>query len=463
MTSALVIGAGQAGGPLAGALARAGWDVTLIERIHVGGTCVNEGCTPTKAMLASAHAAHVARSSGTLGVHAEMRVNLPEVVDRVQGIVTSFREGSAAGLKSAGVKLIYGVARFTGVRQVEVTLQEGGHTKVQADYVFINTGTRPRWPDLPGLDAAGAMTSSSLLQLKALPDHLLILGGGYISLEFAQLYARLGSRVTVLEAGARLLPREDEDVSDALKAVLEAEGVTFHLGAQAQQVERLNQEITLTFRTTSGAQQLGGSHLLVAVGREPNTSELNAQASGVTLDGHGYVQVDEHLRAAERVYALGDVKGGPAFTHVSYDDYRIVRDALLGGIERSYTERPTPYTLFTDPQLGRVGLTRREALQRGHAVRIYTLPMSRVARAIETKATAGLMRAVVDDQTDRLLGVTVLGPQGGEVMSALQLAMMGGLTASTLRDAVLAHPTLSESINNLFMSQPERLNAAAVN
>ncbi|CAM3673430.1 Pyridine nucleotide-disulphide oxidoreductase dimerisation domain-containing protein [Deinococcus saxicola] len=208
--------------------------------------------------------------------------------------------------------------------------------------------------------------------------------------------------------------------------------------------------------------EVSGSHLLVAVGREPNTHALNAKATSVVLDGHGYVQVDEHLRAAEGVYALGDVKGGPAFTHIPYDDYRIVRDALLSGVQRSYTERPVPYTLFTDPQLGRVGITRQEAVHSGRAVRVYTLPMSRVARAIEMNATAGLMRAVVDDVTDQLLGVTVLGPEGGEVMSALQLAMMGGLSAHTLRDATLAHPTLSESINNLFMGQPERLGAPSV-
>lgn len=460
MPEALVIGAGQSGGPLAGALARAGWSVTLVEREHVGGTCVNEGCTPTKTMIASAHAAHVARHSAALGVHAgTVRVDLGQIVDRVQGIVGSFREGSEAGIVQAGVQLMYGSARFTGVREVEVALNGGGTRQLRADSVFINAGARPRMPEVPGLADVGAMTSREILHLRDLPTHLLILGGGYISLEFAQLFARLGSRVTVIDTGPRLLPREDEDVAASLRQTLEAEGVGFVLGAQLARAERSGEEVTLHLTgqdaSQDGGRTLCGSHLLVAVGRIPNTETLNVQATGAALDKHGFIVVDDHLQAAEGVYALGDIKGGPAFTHISYDDYRIVRDAVLHGQQRRVSERPAPYTLFTDPQLGRVGLDRQQAQKLDRPTRIYTLPMTSVARAIETGATAGLMRAVVDDQTDQLLGVTVLGPEGGEIMSALQLAMMGSLTATTLRNAVLAHPTLSESINNLFMGVPE--------
>lgn len=456
--SALVIGAGQAGGPLAGALSRAGWQVTLIEREHVGGTCVNEGCTPTKTMIASARAAHLARVSHDLGVDAAPTVDLARIVDRTQGIVQSFREGSEAGLRKAGVTLLRGDARFTGVRQVEVTV-DGDTLTLSADHVFINAGARPRWPDLPGLDGVGAMTSKDILLLKVLPAHLLILGGGYISLEFAQLYARLGSRVTVIEAGERLLPREDADVVDELRKVLEAEGVTFHLGVGAQRVARDGDTITLDVAGGGGGGDatLTGSHLLVAVGRVPNTDTLNVQATGAQLDKHGFIVVDEHLKAADGVYALGDIKGGPAFTHISYDDHRIVRDALLHGTQRSTQGRVVPYTLFTDPQLARVGLDRTQARSLGRPTRVYTLPMTSVARAIETGQTAGLMRAVVDDATDLLLGATVLGPEGGEVMSALQLALQGRLTATDLRNATFAHPTLCESINNLFMSTPEPL------
>ncbi|MFK7601478.1 mercuric reductase [Deinococcus sp. SM5_A1] len=461
-TTALVIGAGQAGGPLAGALAKAGWQVTLIEREHVGGTCVNEGCTPTKAMIASARAAHVARTSGALGVSAgNVQVDLNGIVDRVQGIVKDFREGSRSGVLKAGVELLDGQARFTGVRQVEVTLNGGGTRQLSAEYVFINAGASPRWPELPGVRDVGAMTSRDILLLRELPAHLLILGGGYISLEFAQLYARLGSRVTVVETGERLLPHEDEDVAAALQTVLEDEGVTFLLGAEAIQTRREGDEIKLEIRQDSETQTLSGSHLLVAVGRTPNTDGLNVEATGAKLGKHGEIVVDQHLRAAENVYALGDIKGGPAFTHIAYDDFRIVRDALLHGKERDFHERPVPYTLFTDPQLGRVGLDRQGARKLGRPTRIYTLPMSSVARAIETGETAGLMRCVVDDASDLLLGATVLGSEGGEVMSALQLAMMGGLSATDLRNATLAHPTLCESINNLFMGEPETLSGQA--
>ena len=461
-TSALVIGAGQAGGPLAGALAKAGWHVTLIEREHVGGTCVNEGCTPTKAMIASGQAAHMARHSQALGVSAgPVQVDLGRIVDRVQGIVSDFRSGSEAGVKKSGAALLYGQARFTGVREVEVSLNGGGKQTLSADYVFINAGARPRWPELPGLDGVGAMTSKDILLLRELPEHLLILGGGYISLEFAQLYARLGSRVTVIEQAGHLIEREDPDVMAALQGVLEGEGVTFVLGAEALGVERVGSETRLRVKQGGQEQTLSGSHLLVATGRVPNTDHLNVEATGAALDPHGFLKVDDHLRAAENVYALGDIKGGPAFTHISYDDYRIVRDALLHGQERRVSERLVPYTLFTDPQLGRVGIDRQQAQKLGRPTRVYTLPMSSVARAIETNATAGLMRAVVDDASDQLLGATVLGMEGGEVMSALQLAMTGQLTATTLRNAALTHPTLCESINNLFMSEPEVLTGQA--
>ncbi|GHF56566.1 pyruvate/2-oxoglutarate dehydrogenase complex dihydrolipoamide dehydrogenase (E3) component [Deinococcus metalli] len=457
-STAVVIGAGQAGGPLAGALARAGWHVTLIEREHVGGTCVNEGCTPTKTMIASARAAHLARSSADLGVMADVTVDLGRIVDRTQGIVRDFREGSEGGLRRAGVTLLRGDARFTGPRQVEVALDGGGTRALSADHVFINAGARPRWPDLPGVHDVGALTSKEVLLLRELPTHLLILGGGYISLEFAQLYARLGSRVTVVENGERLLPREDRDVVDALKTVLEGEGVDFRLGAGARRVARHGAEIVLDVSGPNGREaSVTGSHLLVAVGRTPNTDTLNVEATGAALDRHGFIVVDEYLRAADGVYALGDIKGGPAFTHISYDDHRIVRDALLHGQQRSTKGRTVPYTLFTDPQLARVGLDRQQAAVLGRPTRIYTLPMTSVARAIETGQTAGLMRAVVDDASDLLLGVTVLGPDGGEIMSALQLALQGGLTATDLRNATFAHPTLCESINNLFMAAPESL------
>ena len=457
--TALVIGAGQAGGPLAGALAKAGWDVTLIEREHVGGTCVNEGCTPTKTLIASARAAHVARASGPLGVRAQPEVDFAGVMARVQGIVDSFRDGSEASVLAAGVRLIYGEASFTGPHEVQVALRDGGQQTLQADHILINTGASPTWPQLEGLDTVQAITSSGALKLQTLPEKLLVLGGGYISLELAQAFARLGSQVTVVEHGERLLPREDADLSAELRRVLEGEGIQVLTGHTAQRVRREGTQTVMTVQDAGGQiAELSADVLLVATGRSPNTGALNLEAAGVRTDEHGYVVADEHLRtSAAHIHALGDVKGGPAFTHVSYDDYRIVKGALLDGDLRSTAGRMVPYTLFTDPQLGRVGMNAQEAERHTAPTRIYTLPMSRVARAIEMGETAGLMRAVVDDETDLLLGVSVLGPGGGELLGALQFAMMGGLSASTLRNATIAHPTLCESVNNLFMGTPRRV------
>ncbi|WP_310584516.1 mercuric reductase [Deinococcus sp.] len=462
--TALVIGAGQAGGPLAGALAKAGWDVTLVEREHVGGTCVNEGCTPTKTLIASARAAHVARSSGPLGVQAQPEVDFAGVMARVQRTVDSFRDGSAASVLAAGVRLIYGEASFTGPHEVRVALRGGGQQTLQAEHILINTGASPTWPDLEGLDTAQAITSSGALKLQVLPQRLLVLGGGYISLELAQAFARLGSRVTVVEHGDRLLPREDADVAAELRRVLEGEGIQVLTGHTAQKVRREGGQTVMTVQDTGGhTAELSADVLLVATGRSPNTQGLNLEAAGVATDDHGYVVADEHLRTSvAHIHALGDVKGGPAFTHVSYDDYRIVRDALMDDKRRSTADRLVPYTLFTDPQLGRVGMNAQEAERHTAPTRIYTLPMSRVARAIEIGETAGLMRAVVDDETDLLLGVCVLGPGGGELLGALQFAMMGGLSASTLRNATIAHPTLCESVNNLFMSVPRKVEGRRV-
>ncbi len=468
--TALVIGAGQAGGPLAGALAKAGWDVTLVEREHVGGTCVNEGCTPTKTLIASARAAHVARTSGPLGVRAQPEVDFAGVMARVQGIVDSFRDGSEASVLAAGVRLVYGEASFTGPHEVRVALREGGQQTLQAEHIFINTGTSPTWPKLEGLDTVHAsntvqaITSSGALKLKILPENLLVLGGGYISLELAQAFARLGSRVTVVEHGERLLPREDADVADELRRVLEGEGIRVLTGHTARKVRREGTQTVMTVQDAGGqTAELSADVLLVATGRSPNTGALNLEAAGVRTDEHGYVVADEHLKTSvAHIHALGDVKGGPAFTHVSYDDYRIVKGALLDGEHLSTAGRMVPYTLFTDPQLGRVGLNAQEAERHTAPTRVYTLPMSRVARAIEMGETAGLMRAVVDDETDLLLGVSVLGPGGGELLGALQFAMMGGLSASTLRNATIAHPTLCESVNNLFMSVPRKLEGRRV-
>ncbi|ULH14212.1 mercuric reductase (plasmid) [Deinococcus sp. KNUC1210] len=452
---AVVIGSGQAGGPLAGALSKAGWRVALVERVHVGGTCVNEGCTPTKTLIASARVAHLARRAHEYGLEVgEVRVEMPRVVARKQAVVDSFRNGSTSSVLAAGVELIRGEASFTGSHTLQVELTEGGSRQLTAPNIFINTGASPSRATVPGLDRVGALDSTSIMEVQEVPTHLMIQGGGFIGLEFAQLFARLGSAVTVLERGPRLAAREDADVAAALQEALEADGVRFLLQTEVTAATRDDSGITLSLKGPH-EEQLVGSHLLVAVGRTPNTAALNLSAAGIETDGHGFIQVNDTLHTnVEGIYALGDVKGGPAFTHISYDDFRIVRDHLLSNGERTTENRPVPYTVFTDPQLGRIGLDEGGARKLDRPTRVYSMPMSYVARAIELGETRGLMRAVVDDETDLLLGATVLGIEGGELLSVLQMAMMGGVSASTLREAVFSHPTLTESLNNLFSSEP---------
>ena len=455
---AVVIGAGQAGGPLAGALAKSGWKVALIERQHVGGTCVNEGCTPTKTMIASARVAHVARRSAEYGVrNGAVSVDLEAVRSRKRAIVEKFRSGSQGSLERIpNVELIFGEAKFTAIKQLEVTLRDGGTRSLESKKIFINAGTRPFMPDIPGLSEIGALDSTSIMELDNVPEHLVILGGGYIGFEFAQMFARFGSRVTLIERAKRLLEREDEDVSKEIVRVLESEGVSFETGCEVKKVTRNSSaQITLELHGESGSSSVTGSHLLVAIGRTPNTERLDLERTGLKTDARGYISVNPSLETeVAGIYALGDIKGGPAFTHISYDDYRILRDALLHGSTRTTADRLVPYTMFTDPQLARVGMSDDQARASGRKLRLYRLPMTSAARAIEMNETAGMMKAVVDNETDLILGATVLGYEGGEVMAVLQMAMIGGVTAAAIRNGVFAHPTMSESLNNLFSTAP---------
>ena len=458
---AVVIGAGQAGGPLAGALAKAGWKVALIERQHVGGTCVNEGCTPTKTMIASARVAHVARRAGEYGVQTgAVNVDLGIVRSRKRAIVESFRSGGQASLERIeGVELIFGEAKFSGMKQLEVQLLSGGTRNLESEKIFINAGTRPLNPDIPGLSQVAALNSTTVMELDSVPEHLVVLGGGYIGFEFAQMFARFDSRVTLIERSKRLLEREDEDVSDEIVRVLKSEGVSFETGCEVKRVQRNSSgQIELELQRESSTKTVTGSHLLVAIGRTSNADSLNLEATGVKTDAKGYIQVKPTLETdVAGIYALGDIKGGPAFTHISYDDYRIVRDALLHGATRTTTDRLVPYTMFTDPQLARVGMSEDQARKSGKRLRLYRLPMTSAARAIELNETAGAMKAVVDAQTDLILGATVLGYEGGEVMAVLQMAMIGRVTATAIRNGVFAHPTMSESLNNLFNAKPLEL------
>jgi pyruvate/2-oxoglutarate dehydrogenase complex dihydrolipoamide dehydrogenase (E3) component len=453
---AIVIGSGQAGGPLASALARAGRRTAIIERAEVGGTCINVGCTPTKTMVASARVAHLARRGADYGVQTgAITIDLAKVRQRKREIVTSFRSGSQHRLEETpGLDLIFGEARFTAPREVAIALRTGGERRLSADVIFINTGDRPSVPDLPGLETVPSLDSTSIMELDAVPEHLLILGGGYIGLEFGQMFRRFGSQVTVVQRGGHLLSREDEDVADAVAAILREDGLDVRLKTQAVRVVRdARGALTLTVRGPEGERELRGSHLLVATGRTPNSEALNLPAAGIQTASSGHIQVNERLETSvPGIYALGDVKGGPALTHISYDDFRVLRANLLQGGDRTIADRLVPYTVFMDPQLGRVGLSEREARERGHAIRVATLPMSAVARALEVDETRGFMKAVVDARTNEILGAAVLGLEGGEIMAILEVAMMGHLPYTALKNGVFAHPTLAEALNNLFMA-----------
>ncbi len=443
---ALVIGAGQAGGPLAGALAKSGRRTALVERAHVGGTCVNEGCTPTKTMVACARVAYLARRAADYGVRTgPVSVDLAKVRQRKRAIVESFRKGGEGGLARAGVDLIMGEARFTGPHDVEVRRNDGGTVTLTAPWVFVNTGARPSRPPLPGLDGVPALDSTSIMELGEVPEHLLVLGGGYVGLEFAQMFRRFGSRVTVVQRARQLLGREDEDVAAALTALLREDGLEVLLDTEAVRVIQAGGRVELTVRTPQGERTLAGSHLLLAVGRTPNTDRLNLTAAGIASDRHGFVVVNERLETnVPGVWAVGDVNGGPAFTHISYDDFRVLRTNLLQGGSATTADRLVPYTVFTDPQLGRVGLSESEARAQGRKVRVARMPMSHVARALEVDEPRGLMKAVVDADSGQVLGFAVLGIEGGELMAAVEVAMMGRLPYAVLRDAVFAHPTLAE-------------------
>ena len=448
---AIVIGAGQGGGPLSTALATAGIRTALIERKHVGGTCVNEGCTPTKTMISSGRVAYLARRGADYGVQTgSISIDMRKIRDRKRKIVDQFRNGSQAKIeKTANVELIFGEGRFTAPRNVAVRLTDGSERELTAEKIFINAGARPSRPKLDGIDSVPILDSTSIMELDSVPEHLLVLGGGYIALEFGQLFRRLGSRVTVVQHGRQLLDHEDPDIAAEVKKILEEDGIEIHLSASATKVQQQGNAVTLELPD----RKLAGSHLLVATGRTPNSDTLNLGAAGIKTDAHGFITSNDRLETnVPGIYVLGDIKGGPAFTHISYDDFRILRSNVIEKKSASIRDRLVPYTVFIDPQLGRVGMTETEARKQGRKVRIARLPMSSVARALETDETRGVMKAIVDAETNLILGAAILGIDGGEVMSAIEIAMMGKLPYTALRDGVFSHPTLCESLNNLFMA-----------
>lgn len=448
---ALIIGSGQAGPFLAARLVEAGMQVALVEREHLGGTCVNDGCMPTKTLVASARVAHLARRARDFGVMLEgaVGVDMKAVKARKDAVVNNAVAGLTQWLEGMqGLRLLRGHARFVAPHAVEVD----GET-LEAPRIFINTGGRPVLPDWPGLEQVPVLTNTSIMALDVLPRHLVVIGGSYIGLEFAQVYRRFGAEVTVLEYADRLIAREDPEVSQEVQAILEREGVRFLLGVRDARVWKSadGQGIRIALKAEGAAHEIEGSHLLAAVGRRPNTDDLGLERAGIATDARGFIAVDAQLRTSvPGVWALGDVNGQGAFTHTSFNDHEIVAANLLDGDSRRSTDRITAYALFTDPPLGRIGMTEAQVRASGRPALVGVMPMSRVGRAKERGETQGFMKVLVDAQTDRILGAALLCIEGDEIVHSLLDAMAAGVSCEVLRRCVHIHPTVSELIPTLL-------------
>ena len=458
----LVVGGGKPGKTLAADLARAGRRVALVERGWVGGTCVNVGCIPSKALIRSAKIANLAARAAEFGVRLDgWHVDMPAVLARTRAVVAAAVGVNQNLLRgSLGEHFVLGEARFVAPRTVEVRPADGGPARrLAGDKLFVNLGARPAMPDLPGLADARPLTSESALELGRLPGHLLVLGGGYIGVEFGQAFRRFGSRVTIVQRGPHLLPDEDPDVSAAVEAVLREDGVDVVPDAEALAADgRSGERVRLRVRVGSGGDEGRGGErtveatdLLVAVGRQPMTRGVGLELAGVDLDARGFARVNDRLETtAPDTWALGDCAGSPQQTHVALDDYRVVRANVFGAGGRSTADRLIPHTVFTDPELGRVGLSERASRARGLAIRVATVPTAVVPRAGTLGETRGFLKAVVDAGTGQILGFAMLGAEAGEVAAVVQAAMLGRLPFTALRDAVLPHPTMAEGLNYLF-------------
>ncbi|HKP12133.1 MAG TPA: FAD-containing oxidoreductase [Blastocatellia bacterium] len=446
---AIIIGTGQAGPALAARLAGAGWRVAVAERKRFGGTCVNNGCIPTKTLVASARAAHVARRAADYGVMigGEIAVDMKRVKARKDAIVARSNTGVEQWMRTTeGITVYDGHARFESSRAVRV-----GDELLEADHMFINVGGRATTPPMPGLSEVSHLNNSSMMDVDFLPEHLLVIGGSYIGLEFGQMYRRFGSRVTVVEMGPRLIGREDEDVSDAIKAILEGEGIDIRLNAKCIGVEPDGGGVAVKLDCDQPDKRVTGSHLLLAVGRTPNTADLGLDKAGVETDKRGYIKVDDQLRTnVAGVYALGDCNGKGAFTHTAYNDYEIAAANLLDNDPRRISNRITAYALYIDPPLGHCGMTEREARQSGRKVLIGKREMARVGRAVEKGETAGFMKILIDADTKKILGASLLGIECDEVVHSILDVMYAGAPYTVIQRAMHIHPTVSELIPTML-------------
>ena len=449
---AIIIGSGQAANPLAGKLAAAGWKTALIEKKFIGGTCVNVGCTPTKTLIASGRVAYLTKRSADYGVYTTgYSVDIESVIRRKNAHVLTARESLAKRLlETDNLDVVFGSAVFSGPKEVTVVKEDGSMATMTAEKIIINTGTRPVIPPIAGLQEIRYYTSDTILDLLTVPSHLVIVGGSYIALEFGQLYRRLGSEVTIIEGNEQFLSKEDGDIAGEIKKILEEDGIRILTGTTVKGVGAHGVNIDIELENTN-AQTITASHLLIATGRLPETAALNPGAAGIITDKHGFISVDGKLQTnIPGIYALGDVKGGPQFTHISYNDHLILYRNLIENAGLTITGREIIYCLFTDPELGRVGLTEKMAREKGLNIKVVTLPAGRIARAWENDETRGMLKAIVNLDNKMILGAAMLCSNGGELMSILQMAMMGNVTYDRLRDGVFAHPTFAESLNNLF-------------
>ena len=443
----IIIGTGQAAVPLATRLAAAGKRMLVVERGELGGTCTNTGCTPTKTMIASARAAQVARTASRLGVETgEVRVDIRAVVARKEGIVRTWRDGVAKRLHQAGDRLTLrlGHARFVGPREIEV-----GGERWKADTVIVNVGARPALPRIAGLESVPWLDNRRAMELAELPEHLLVLGGGYVGCELGQMFRRFGARVTIIDHARHLLGQSDEEVSQALESVFRDEAIALELGAKIRDVKVGAPGVVVSL---DGDKTIAGTHLLAATGRRPNTDDLGAEAAGIRLDEHGSIVIDDHYRtSAAGVYAVGDVTAEPQFTHVAWDDHRILFDLLMGRSPRGRAGRHVPYTVFTDPPIAGVGLTEREAQRQGVAYETATMPFGQIARAIEIDETAGLLKVLIDPSSERVLGATIMGAEAGELIHVFVALIQANAPARAIVEAEMVHPTFAEGLQSVLM------------